>query len=149
MAKNTAIAPFAEKHLFSRSEHSATLRTQLQRVAAGGARAEGDAMSSQGRSCCPLPGAPATPRGVSTSARASRRTRPRALNCSAPGYPQPAALGGYRHRSKASAGAVCATRVTRPAFFPGLLAPPLRRRTTSLWVRPFLRFEFSPAKAEK
>lgn len=147
--KDTAIAPFARKQLFSRPEHSATVRTQLQREAAGGARAEDDAMSSQGRSCHPLPGPPATPGELFTSARASLKIGTHAPSRSPPGYPYPADQGVKRRRSKANAGAVCATRVTCPAFFPGPLAPPLRRRTASLWVRPFLRFEFSPAKPEK
>ncbi|MEJ1274930.1 hypothetical protein NN561_005822 [Cricetulus griseus] len=40
-------------------------------------------------------------------------------------------------------------RVIRPACFPGLLAPPLRRRIAALQVRPFSRFEFSLAKRKK
>lgn len=147
--RTVRLHPLLGSSFFPRPEHSATVRTQLQREAAGGAKAEDDAMSSQGRSRRPLPGPPATPGDVSISARASRKTRPHAPSHSAPGYPYPAAQGVKRRRSKASAGPVCATCVTCPAFFPGLLAPPLRRRTASLWVRPFLRFEFSPAKPEK
>ncbi|KAK7798144.1 hypothetical protein U0070_012314, partial [Myodes glareolus] len=121
-------------------------KTPPQGKAGGGARAKGDVMNARGRSFGPLPGPPVQALGFAATARAAR-TGP-ARQATLPQRPNKADGTGVK-RAREQPAPLASPRVIRPACFPGLLAPPLRRRTAALRIRPFSRFEFSLAKREK
>lgn len=160
----TAAVPAAGERAFSRPAHSSRRRLPQARRggAGGGARMGGDAAERRCPGVEPLPAprlpgrrsrprAPPPPpepqqnepgRAPQTAARSAAPTAEKPTV--GPVAPEPGGRAGERASERGRRPRHLAS--PRPARFPGPESRPARRRSGAACVRPFRRFEFSPAR---